>query len=48
MFQSKASLREKDVVQINREQLIMTVIFVGVGGLYILLGVALFYVIAFF
>ncbi len=48
MFQSKASLREKDVVQINREQLIMTMIFVGVGGLYILMGVALFYVIAFF
>jgi glucan phosphoethanolaminetransferase (alkaline phosphatase superfamily) len=48
MFQTKASLREKDIVQINREQLIMTVIFVGVGGLYILMGVALFYLIAFF
>lgn len=46
MFQTKASLREKDIVQINREQLIMTVIFVGVGGLYILMGVALFYLIA--
>ena len=48
MFQSKASLREKDVVQINREQLIMTLIFSGIGGLYILAGVILFYLIPLF
>jgi glucan phosphoethanolaminetransferase (alkaline phosphatase superfamily) len=48
MFASKARLREEDVIQINKEQLIMTLIFAGLGGLFILFGVILFYIFIFF
>jgi glucan phosphoethanolaminetransferase (alkaline phosphatase superfamily) len=40
---SKMSIRENDIVQINKEQLIMTLIYGGLGGLFILFGVLLFY-----
>ncbi len=48
MFESKARLREEDVVKINKEQLIMTAIFAGIGGLFILFGVILYYIYLFF
>ncbi|MHB1439439.1 MAG: hypothetical protein ACYCSO_04765 [Cuniculiplasma sp.] len=48
MFESKARLREEDVVKINKEQLIMTAIFAGIGGLLILFGVILYYIYLFF
>jgi hypothetical protein len=47
VFVSKVSLRENDIVGINREQLVMTGIFVGVGCLFIIVAIGLFYLFLF-
>ncbi len=47
VFVSKAALKERDVVSINREQLIMNGIFAAVGGIFILSGIGLFFLFNF-
>lgn len=47
VFVSKAALKERDVVSINREQLIMNGIFAAVGGVFILSGIGLFFLFNF-
>lgn len=47
IFISKVSLREKDIVGINREQLVMTGIFVGIGCIFITVAIGLFYLFSF-
>ncbi len=47
IFVSKVSLKENDIVGINREQLVMTGIFVGVGCLFIVVAIGLFYLFLF-
>ncbi|MGP6207199.1 hypothetical protein ACNF42_04090 [Cuniculiplasma sp. SKW3] len=44
VFIAKAPLKEHDVTQINREQLIMTLIYLGDGVPYIIAGVILNFV----
>jgi hypothetical protein len=44
VFLAKAPLKERDITQINREQLIMTVIYGGIGLLYILIGVIMSFI----
>lgn len=48
VFIAKAPLREGDRTQINREQLIMTIIYAGVGILYIVIGLIMNFVFSLF
>ena len=40
---TKASFRESDVTGINKEQLFMNIIFIGIGLLYIICGILVYY-----
>ncbi len=46
VFIAKAPLKENDITQINREQLIMTAIYGSAGILYIISGVVLNFIFA--
>ncbi len=48
IFITGARLREDDITNINREQLIMTSIYAGIGLLFIVSGIILNYVFAIF
>lgn len=40
---TKASLRENDVTDINKEQLVMNIIFIGIGLFYVICGIMIYY-----
>lgn len=45
MFKNRVNVPKDEVEHINRQQLIMTVIFFGIGGLYVLAAFSIFYLV---
>lgn len=48
LFTAKAKFSEKDMIQIHREQFIMTAIYIGIGLLFIATGYVLSYILGIF
>lgn len=45
MMQAKAKIDENEKTGINKEQLIMTLIYAGIGGLFIITGILFSYIV---